>query len=108
MLSPRDLVSRPDNMDETVLSSSAPLPFAYATAWKRKHALCIWEDICSNHTAHQHLCLIDSTIPLLLNPKFQASDHLLWLYSLVCVGPGQKPEDRFFPDEAHIIRQVFS
>ena len=25
-----------------------------------------------------------------LNPKFQASGHLLWLYSLVCVGPGLK------------------
>ena len=26
-----------------------------------------------------------------LNPKFQASSHLLWLYSPVCVRPGQKP-----------------
>ena len=26
-----------------------------------------------------------------LNPKIQASSHLLWLYSPVCVGPGQKP-----------------
>ena len=25
-----------------------------------------------------------------LNPKFQASSHLLWLYRLFCVGPGQK------------------
>ena len=25
-----------------------------------------------------------------LNPKFQASSHLMWLYSLVCVGPGPK------------------
>ena len=25
-----------------------------------------------------------------LNPKFQVSSHLLWLYSPVCVGPGQK------------------
>ena len=25
-----------------------------------------------------------------LNPKFQASSHLLWLYSPVCVGPGRK------------------
>ena len=24
-----------------------------------------------------------------LNPKFQVSSHLLWLYSLVCVGPGR-------------------
>ena len=27
-----------------------------------------------------------------LNPKFQASSHPLWLYSLVCVGPGWKPQ----------------
>ena len=25
------------------------------------------------------------------NSKFQSSNHLLWLYSLVCVGPGRKP-----------------
>ena len=25
-----------------------------------------------------------------LNPKFQASSYLLWLYSPVCVGPGRK------------------
>ena len=25
-----------------------------------------------------------------LYPKFQASSYLLWLYSLVCVGPGRK------------------
>ena len=26
-----------------------------------------------------------------LKPNFQASSHLLWLYSPVCVGPGRKP-----------------
>ena len=31
-----------------------------------------------------------------LNPKFQASSHLLWLHSLVCVGPGQKPQHTGF------------
>ena len=29
--------------------------------------------------------------PNFLNPKFQASSHLLLLYSPVCVGPGGKP-----------------
>ena len=29
-----------------------------------------------------------SIIPLPLNPKFQATSHLLWLYSLVCVTLG--------------------
>ena len=31
-----------------------------------------------------------------LNPKFQASSHLLWLYSPVCVGPGWKPRRPVF------------
>ena len=31
-----------------------------------------------------------------LNPKYQASSYLLWLYSPVCVGPGRKPECCFF------------
>ena len=31
-----------------------------------------------------------------LNPKFQASSHLLWLYSLVCVGQGRKPQRQVF------------
>ena len=30
-----------------------------------------------------------------LNPKFQASSHLLCLYSSVCVRPGRKPQARF-------------
>ena len=28
----------------------------------------------------------------LLNPKFQASSLLLWMYNLVCVRPGRKPK----------------
>ena len=31
-----------------------------------------------------------------LNPKFQASRHLLWLCSPVCVGPGRKPRRPVF------------
>ena len=39
-----------------------------------------------------------------LNSKFQASSHLLWLYSPVGVGPGRKPlEDRFSQNEAHFF-----
>ena len=38
-----------------------------------------------------------------LIPKFQASSHLLWLYSPVCVGPGRKPEDRYSHNEARIF-----
>ena len=31
-----------------------------------------------------------------LNPKFQVSSHLLWLYSPVYVGPGRKPRRPVF------------
>ena len=31
-----------------------------------------------------------------LNLKFQASSHLVWLYSPVCVGPGRKPRSPVF------------
>ena len=37
-----------------------------------------------------------------LNPKFQASSHFLWLYSLVCVGPDRKPECWFSHDVAYV------
>ena len=37
-----------------------------------------------------------------LNTKFQASSHLVWLYSLVFVRPGRKPECWFSHDEAHL------
>ena len=73
----------------------------------RKPAFCICKNkdadqLRSNHEADQRLCFryIDSTIPLLpIYPKFQASSHLVWLYSAVCVG---NPEDRFSQNEAQI------
>ena len=39
----------------------------------------------------------------LLNPKFQASSYLLWLYSLVCVGPGRKPRRPVFSQRGSFI-----
>ena len=64
----------------------------------RKPTFCICENkdadqLRGNREADQRLWFryINSTIPLLPNTKFQASGHLMWLYSLVCVGPGQKP-----------------
>ena len=52
------------------------------------------DQLCSNCAAYQNLCFryLDSTIPrYFLNPKFQASSHLLSLYSSVCVRPCWKP-----------------
>ena len=44
------------------------------------------------------------TVPSLfyLNPKFQASSYLLWLYS-----PVGNPEDRFSQNEAHLAADKF-
>ena len=45
--------------------------------------------ISGTYTADQHLCFshIESTILYFPKLKFQASNHLLWPYSPVCVGP---------------------
>ena len=43
-----------------------------------------------------------------LNPKFQASSHLLYLYSLICVRPGLKPECWFSHDTAHFLNTRYS
>ena len=74
----------------------------------RKPTFCICENkdadqLRGNREADQHLCFhyIDSTIPLL--SKFEISSHLQKLYSLVCVGPGRKPECWFSHDAAHIL-----
>ena len=36
-------------------------------------------------------------------PKFQASSHFQWMYSLVCVRPGQNPQRLFSHVEALIL-----
>ena len=40
-----------------------------------------------------------------LNPKFQASSHLLWLYSPVCVGPGLKPRRPVFSQRGFFVNK---
>ena len=60
----------------------------------RKPAFCIWV------TAKLISAFVFTTWIVLTfyyqNPKFQASSHLLYLYSLVCVGPSQKPRRPVF------------
>ena len=75
----------------------------YMSRVMRKPVFCICENkdadqLRGNREADQRLCFryIDSTIPLLPKTKFQAFSHLLWLYSPVCVRPGQKPQRPFF------------
>ena len=43
-----------------------------------------------------------------LNPKFQASSQLLWLYRPVCVGPGQKPRRPVFPQRGSSLNYNLS
>ena len=70
----------------------------------RKPAFCILCEskdavqLRGNPEADRRLCFryIDSTILLLLNTKFQAPNHPMWLYSPVCVGPGRKPRRLVF------------
>ena len=64
----------------------------------RKPAFCICkkkaaDQLRGNREADQRhcFCYTDSASPLLL----KASSHLLFLYSMVCVGCGRKPEAPF-------------
>ena len=41
-----------------------------------------------------------------LNPKFQASSHLLWLYSPICVGPGRKSRRPVFSQRGSICAKL--
>ena len=74
----------------------------------RKPDFCICENkdadqLCGYREANQRLCFryIDSQSLYFLKPKFQASSHLLWLYSQVWVGPGR---DRFSQNKAHTLK----
>ena len=72
----------------------------------RKPAFCI----CENKDADQLRAFVFATRivqPLyFLNPKFQVSSHLLWLYSPVCVGPGRKPRRPVFSERGSIIFSI--
>ena len=70
-----------------------------------KTGFCICENkgadqLRGNREADQRLCFryTDRIVQSIyfLNTKFQASSHLLWLYSPVCVGPGRKPRRPVF------------
>ena len=77
----------------------------------RKPAFCICENkdadqLRRNREADQRLYVrfTGSTIPLL--PIYAISSHLLWLYSLGCVGPGQKPRRPVFSQRGSYVSMV--
>ena len=55
------------------------------------------DQLRDNREAVQRLVFATRIVQTLsfLNTKFQASSHFLRRRSLICVGPGRKPEDRF-------------
>ena len=82
----------------------------YMSLVMRKPAFCTYENkdtdqLRSNCEADRRLCFryTDSAIPLLPKPKFQASSRLLWLYSPVCVEPGQKPRRPVFSQRGSYV-----
>ena len=58
---------------------------SYMGCVKRKPAFCQWENKGADQLVHRQVQSI-----YFLKIEFQASSHLLWLYSPVCVGHGQK------------------
>ena len=85
----------------------------------RKPASCIFHEkhnkdadqLRSNCTAAQSLCFryTEKTIPLHPKSINQASNHLLRLYSSVCIGLSKKENDqRFCHDAAHLSIMYFS
>ena len=80
----------------------------------RKPAFCICENkdadqLRGDREADQRLCFATRIVQSLyfLNPKFPASSHLLWLYSLVGVGPGRKPRRPVFSQRGSITFMDF-
>ena len=72
----------------------------------RKPIFCICKNkgIDHNCTADQCFCFHYIYIVQFLyfhNLKFQASSHLMWLYSPVCISLIENPKDRFSGDMAH-------
>ena len=53
------------------------------------------DQLSGNCADDQHLFLLHILSLFFLNLKFQASSHILCLYSPVYVGPGQNPKYRF-------------
>ena len=74
----------------TLKNTKQNLLFAYAKKGT--------DQLHSNCAADQCLifCYKVSAIPIFLNPKFQASSHLLCLYSPVSTDPCRKPQGHVF------------
>ena len=108
-------VPEESSREELVLERTVPEPRNFMSRVLRKPAFCICENkdadqLRGNREADQRLCFryIDSTIPLLSKSKFQASSHLLWLYSPVCVRPGRKPRRPVFSQRGSYYNTILA
>ena len=64
--------------------------YQYLLSYNPRHEKKTYCCIC-DRAADQRLCLRYIVQSLyFINSKFQASSHLVWLHSLVCVGPDRK------------------
>ena len=79
----------------------------------RKPAFCICENkdadqLRGNREADRRLFFAIRIVQSLyyLRPKFQASNHLLSQYSLVCVGPGRKPRRPVFSQRGSFYKDL--
>ena len=97
-----------DSDSQVMLEAQFENMFYYMSRVMRKPTFCI----CENKDADQLTAKLISAFVFAtrivqslfyLNPKFQASNHLLCLYSPVCVDLVGDPEDQFSHNEAHII-----
>ena len=86
--------------------------FWYMSIVVRKQAFCMCkikdpDQFCGSWQADQHLYFRSRILKSLyfLNPKFQASTSLLWLYSPVCVGHVKNPKDLFSRVTAHVTME---
>ena len=74
--------------------------FFHALDSMRKPVFCIYENKVAEVIAKLISAFVSATRIVkslyFLNSKFQASSHLLSLYSPVCVGPGRKPRRLVF------------
>ena len=95
---------------EAIKNRSSYDSMVYMSLVMRKPAFCICENkdadqLRGDREADQRLCIRFLKVQYLyfLNTKFQASSHLLWLYSQVCVGPGRKPRRPVFSERGSYI-----
>ena len=82
----------------------------YLSLVTRKPAFCIFENKDADQlrsTAQLISAFVFATQIVqslyYLNPKLQASSHLLWLYSPICVGPDRKPRRPVFSQRGSFI-----